>query len=115
MASVYVTHVLIYSHEVFGPRVWVLVNADRKGFKSWVSLAGGFVSKVPKVDTAAHPLLGSALCNKQTIYISLTGKTLLSFSENHNDFLFSRKYLFGLSMLIKMVTSNSPFLQTNAC
>lgn len=32
-----------------------------------------------------------------------------SFSENHDGFLFSRKCLFGLSMLIKMVTSSCTF------
>lgn len=68
------------------------------------SVAGGFVSTIPKVDTAAHPPLGSALCYRQTIYITLTGKTLPSFSKYHDDFLFSRKCLFGLSRLIKMVT-----------
>lgn len=72
------------------------------------SVAGGFVSTVPK---AAHPPLGSALCYRQTIYITLTGKTLPSFSENHDDFLFSRKCLFGLSMLIRMVISSSSFLK----
>lgn len=42
------------------------------------SVAGRFMSPVPKVDTAAHPPLGSALCYRQTIYIPLNGKTPVS-------------------------------------
>lgn len=80
VASVFVTRPDLLSRSVLTTsEVQVLLNTDRvMGHDHGFSVAGGFVSPVPKVDTAAHPPLGSALFYRQTIYISLNGKTPVS-------------------------------------